>query len=210
MWCVRNIQQHEPLGLDDTRLSRPTQMDGPVDTTCFGEIPLQLSALDFWRRIEYSSDARVHLARTEGRFLNKYDSYFQSPSDAAECLSCWARIRRGLLFTIGTGCLVLGMVLIVTMIRPETLSSLGTAELAAMVSLIAMPALTMLSIRHDRNVLKSLALLSYQQASTSSRVAHRAHDRGSRVVHHARAIDSVESQKAPKASIEKQAAHNAA
>jgi len=99
------------------------------------------------------------------------------------------RIRHGLLLTIGSGCVILGAVLVVTMIRPQNLSSLGTAELFVIVGLIVMPALTLLSVRHDRSVLKTVVSGGYQHSNPQVRVAHRAHDRGIRIVHHARTGD---------------------
>lgn len=131
----------------------------------------------------------MHLAITEGRFLNNHDPYDQMVSNAADKDSIWARIRRGLLTAIGCGCLILGVVLVITMVRPETLQSLGTAELSTIVGLIAMPVLTMLSLKYDQTVVKSATSVIYQQSKTQTRVAHSAHDRGSRAAHHARITD---------------------
>ena len=36
--AVCDFQQHKPLGVDDTRLTRTTQIKAPIVSTCFGEI----------------------------------------------------------------------------------------------------------------------------------------------------------------------------
>jgi hypothetical protein len=133
--------------------------------------------------------------------LNTHDSYGhaacgQSDAKAAQGRSISSRIRRGLLVAIGSGCLVLGLVLVVTVIRPETLGTLSTAELAAIVGLITLPALTMLSLKFDRSVVKALRHANCRQSVLESQSlparSHSAHTRGFRTVRHARLSDSTE------------------
>lgn len=124
--------------------------------------------------------------------LNNDDPFLEKVGSPADKLSRRARIRRGLLVFIGGSCMVLGIVLMITMVRPETLGSLRTAELWAIVGLIVMPAFTMLCVRYDLAIVKTAKPASYQQISTPSRVAHTAHDRGSRSAHHARMVDSAQ------------------
>lgn len=106
------------------------------------------------------------------------------------------------------------MMLVVTTIRPETLRSMPTAQVWGILGLVIMPALTLFSIRFERKV---IGAANKANAATSARstpenttgypqfesiaidkqvneqrpmlVAHAAHDRSSRVVHHTRTLD---------------------
>ena len=133
--------------------------------------------------------------------LNTHDSYRhaacgQSDAQDAQGRSVSSRIRCGLLVAIGSGCLTLGLVLVVTVIRPETLGTLSTAELAAIVGLITLPALTMLSLKFDRSVVKALKHADYIRSTSEPHPfparSHSAHARGFRAVRHARLSDSTE------------------
>lgn len=125
----------------------------------------------------------------EGRSLENHDLYARVPNPPAGGVSLWTRIRRGLLVTIGAGCLVLGVVLMIVMVRPETLGTLGTAELFAIVALLVMPALTLLSLKYDQAVVKSTQRSSYQQLQSPSSVAHASHSRDLHAARHARVAD---------------------
>gem|GEM_PF-3166008 len=112
--------------------------------------------------------------------------------------SHWARVRRGVLFSIGSGCFILGMVLIATLVRPDTLQKLGTLELAVIVGFITLPALTLVSICNDRKTVRSFTTSSYPEFVCSdslatdqvTRIAHVAHERGSRAALHVRPSES--------------------
>ncbi len=135
----------------------------------------------------------------EGRKLKNQDVLLISrsfpASSSSELLPMWSRVRFGSLLVVGWGCVVLGMVLVVTMIRPETLRSMGTAELWVIVSLIALPMLTLLALRYERSVLNRAFSDGYQQAVSkgkmvkgkeneqSVRIAHAAHDRSEKANH---------------------------
>ena len=102
------------------------------------------------------------------------------------------RFRRGLLITIGSGCLILGAMLTVTMIRPETLQTMGTLELGAIVGFVVMPVLTMFSIRYDRVIAKRVRLAEEEQVSTQSPIMHDAHVRVLKLERFARLSDTRE------------------
>ncbi len=131
------------------------------------------------------------LRDVRGPSVNSFDMSNTMENPSAGDLPIWARLRRGLLVTIGCGCFILGAVLIVTMIRPETLQTLGTLELAAIVGFVVMPALTMICIRYDRLVVKRVQSIGCEQAAVQATVAHPARSRGMRVVHHARLNDDI-------------------
>ncbi len=109
--------------------------------------------------------------------------------------SSWSRIRRGLLVSIGFGSLLLGAVLMVTAVSPETLQTMSTIELAGILGLVCMPVLTMLSIAHDRTVVKRAAPSVYNTDVSEDpipRVRHRSTVRSvpaARLIHHARSPD---------------------
>lgn len=131
--------------------------------------------------MEYVPDAHMRHRDGEGRALKNHDvlSYEDacSAGESTAVVSVWMRIRRGLLLVVGCGCVVLGMALVVTMIRPETLSALGTAELGAIVSLVVLPIVTMLTIRYERSVLSCSKISGYNESIEGVRVSHAAHDR---------------------------------
>lgn len=140
---------------------------------------------------------RYILRDARGRTVNNVDVSNTMDYPSAGDLPIWARLRRGLLVTIGCGCLILGAVLIVTMIRPETLQSLGTLELAAIVGFVVMPAFTMLCIRYDRLVVKRVKTTGCDQVVVHAPVAHPARTRGTRVVHHARLNEDTKKSRDP-------------
>ncbi len=108
--------------------------------------------------------------------------------------SPWPLLRRAVLGVIGAGCVALGMALTITLVRPETLGMLGTAQLVGIVVLLTTPGLTMLAMRYDRRTLLRRRLATElgsaceapgAQSPLRARVAaHGAHDR--RPVRHAR------------------------
>lgn len=137
------------------------------------------------------------LRDARGRSVNNFDVSNTMEHPSAGDLPIWARLRRGLLVTIGCGCLILGAVLIVTMVRPETLQSLGTLELAAIVGFVVMPALTLLSIRYDRLVVRRVKATGCEQIAMQALITHPARTRGTRVVHHARLNEDTKKSRDP-------------
>tara|TARA_R110002072_G_scaffold42064_5_gene117626 strand:+ start:73255 stop:73722 length:468 start_codon:yes stop_codon:yes gene_type:complete len=138
---------------------------------------------------------------SEGRFLTEHDPFFNHAhqrSGDGTGRSSWSRIRRGLLVSIGFGSLLLGAVLVVTTVSPETLQTMSTIELAGILGLVCMPVLTMLSIAHDRTVVKRAASSVYKSVVSGEpapRVRHRSTARSVpavRLIHHARASDPIE------------------
>lgn len=135
----------------------------------------------------------------EGRILKEHDQALDIVAQRTGGYSHWGRVRRGVLFSIGSGCFILGMVLIATLVRPDTLQKLGTLELAVIVGFITLPALTLVSIRNDRKTVRSFTSSSYPEVvcvesvapDQITRVAHVAHDRGSRATLHVRPSESV-------------------
>lgn len=135
--------------------------------------------------------------------MKDHDSVFDIVGLRFAKASCWSRVRRGVLTAIGVGCFVLGMVLIATLIRPDTLQQLSTLELCAMVGLITLPALTLLSIRYDRKTVRYRASRGYQSDATraqligdpigrtnhATQITHEAHKRTMRGAQHLRASD---------------------
>ncbi len=133
-----------------------------------------------------------------------------STARAGEEACAWARVRRGLLISIGSGSLILSMTLIATIVRPEKLQTLGTAELMMVLGFLTLPVITLMCIRYDRSIVRSVMKTgcvdlpqcesicepvceSLASVSTASlRIAHEAHDRGLSPVHHARLGHSVE------------------
>ena len=111
-------------------------------------------------------------------------------------LSAWTRVKRGLLVAIGCGCVVLGCVLVVTMVRPEMLQTTSTLELGVIVGLVGLPSLTIVSIWFDRSVVSRARTAGCAQNYTNNDsvvhalVAHGAHSRGIRVAHHTRIIET--------------------
>lgn len=105
-------------------------------------------------------------------------------------LSPWQWARRGLLTLIGAGCLALGSWLLMTIVRPETLGTLSTAQLLGVVVLIVSPVMTLAAIRYDLFVLKTIGTSVYGvhekppgEVCSEQRVclaAHEAHDRSMR------------------------------
>ena len=166
---------------DNTHSEHRTQIIPPHDGTCFVEIVRSFIMKDEWRRIEYVSDAHMRHRDDEGRSLKNHDVLSHedacSAGESVAVVSAWMRIRRGLLLLVGCGCVMLGMVLVVTVIRPEALSTLGTAELGAIVSLVVLPIVTMLTIRYERSVLSRSMVGGYKESAESVRVSHAAHDR---------------------------------
>ncbi|PCI08318.1 hypothetical protein COB72_08560 [bacterium] len=133
--------------------------------------------------------------------MDDHDSYINETTRSSAMISNilqtpqrsrWARIRRGLLISIGCGCLMLGFVLSVTIIRSQTLQTMGTAELFAVVGFIVLPGFTFASIRFNRSTPKPVQATGCQQPLAQTRIAHHAHNRSLRSVHHPRAEDHTE------------------
>lgn len=163
--------------MDNTHRRHRTQIIPPYDGTCFSEIMRSDFISDFWSRIEYVPDARMRHGDDEGRFLKNHDVFLKSEPSSLS----WLQLRRGILLTVGSGCVVLGMVLVVTIIRPETLSTLNTAELGGIVSLIVFPVLTVFAIRYDRSTVSRSLARGYQEPTQDIRVSHTAHNRSGKV-----------------------------
>lgn len=92
---------------------------------------------------------------------------------------------RGLLTLIGGGCLALGMWLLATIVRPETLGVLSTAQLLGVVVLLVSPVLTLAATRYDLFVLKTIEASVYEDDAQLSEqrmrlATHNAHDRSER------------------------------
>ena len=139
--------------------------------------------------------------RNQGAILDDHDSYITEATRSSAMISNtaqapqrsrWARIRRGLLISIGCGCLMLGFALSVTIISSQTLQVMNTAELFAVVGFIVLPGLTFASIRLSRSTMKPVQTTGYQQSSAQIRIAHHAHTRNLRGVHHPKAEDHTE------------------
>lgn len=110
--------------------------------------------------------------------------------------SCWSRLRRGVLLTIGVGCVALGLVLMGTLVRAETLGTLGTAQLLGIVVLIAGPALSLGALGLDRTAHERAAKVwviadDAPEACAEIRVCvtHDAHPRSPKPAPHARSIE---------------------
>jgi len=87
---------------------------------------------------------------------------------------------------------MLGFALSVTIISSQTLQTMGTAELFAVVGFIILPGLTFASVRLSRSTMKPIQTTGYQQSPAQARIAHHAHTRSLRSVHHPRAEDHTE------------------
>lgn len=176
--------------MDNTHSEHRTQIIPPHDGTCFVEIMRSNITKDEWRRIEYVPDGLLRHGDDEGRSLENHDvlSYADASTEGRSAIdqSTWMRIRRGLLLVVGSGCVVLGMVLVITMIRPETLSTLGTAELGAIVSLVLLPIITLLAVRYERSTLSRSKRTNYREISIENDerdpVSHAAHDRSDKAI----------------------------
>ncbi|MGV6815595.1 MAG: hypothetical protein ACWA5W_11405 [Phycisphaerales bacterium] len=103
----------------------------------------------------------------------------------------WSRFRRGVLVCIGSGCVVLGLTLMVTLVRPETLMTLSTAQLGGIIGFVVLPGLTMLAIRYDRAVVKRCVDID-NEIDQADRVTHQPHRRGQRMVLHQRSVERTE------------------
>ncbi len=116
-------------------------------------------------------------------------SKMDSNEDAGELL--WAQFRRGLLICIGCGCVLLGLTMMVTLVRPEMLMKLSTVELASIVGFVVFPAATLFAVRYDRSVVRRLrvALDDSGVQDESDRITHLAHERGVRGVLHQRSVE---------------------
>jgi len=138
---------------------------------------------------------------SEGRFLKEHDPFFNNAhqrSGDEPGRSRWSRVRRGLLVSIGFGSLLLGAVLVVTTVSPETLQTMSTIELAGILGLVCMPVLTMLSLAHDRSVVRRASPSVYTidvDNEPASRVRHRSTVRSipaARLIHHTRTPEPIE------------------
>jgi hypothetical protein len=146
--------------------------------------------------------------------LDNHDFFIDDSRHSYGMATAWARFRHALLYTIGFGCVLLGIVLTITVVRLETLQSQSTTELSAIVGLFALPALTLLSTRLNRSTLKSLPATDYQQKetdlATDGRIAHQAHSRGVRPARHTRVSETVGSTTASQRDTEKRETSTAA
>jgi len=126
--------------------------------------------------------------------LGNHDFFMDDSRRSDGAAAAWVRFRHALLYIIGFGCLLLGLVLTITVVRLETLQSRPTAELSAIVGLIALPMLTLLSIRLNISMIKQAVSKdyapSYSEGLADSRIAHHAHNRRGRDVRHIRVNES--------------------
>lgn len=99
------------------------------------------------------------------------------------------KLGNGFLRPIGIGSMIVGGVLACCAANPAVLTSLGTAELLGIVTLVFAPALTLVAIRLERRWGVAIEPAAIQQATSDIRsTTHEAHDRPSRT--HMRPVEA--------------------